>query len=131
MHKIKRKALSLLLVLVMLVSFMPAGALPAVAEESDATLADQSDTTARNEALAAPADVQWSNDELGKATWSKVEVSTDPESGETVAQEAGYSLQLYKDNAEAGEPVIVNEDDFNEGTDTTRSHTFTITEGGT
>ena len=40
MHKIKRKALSLLLVLVMLVSFMPAGALPAVAEESDATLAD-------------------------------------------------------------------------------------------
>lgn len=131
MHKIKRKALSLLLVLAMLASLLPAGALPAVAEEGNATLADQSDTTASSDALAAPADVQWSSDEMGKATWSKVEVSTDPESGETGAQEIAYSLQLYKDNAAEGEPVIVNEDDFHEESDTTRSHTFKLTEGGT
>lgn len=131
MHKIKRKALSLLLVLTMLASLLPAGALPAVAEEGNATLADQSDTTASSDALAAPADVQWSSDEMGKATWSKVEVSTDPESGETGAQEIAYSLQLYKDNAAEGEPVIVNEDDFHEESDTTRSHTFKLTEGGT
>lgn len=37
MHKLKRKALSLLLVLTMLASLLPAGALPAVAEESSAT----------------------------------------------------------------------------------------------
>ena len=68
--------------------------------------------------LAAPGDLQWDSDVMGKVSWGEV---TYKGWGQVEEPVTGYAVQLYKDGAAKGDPAAVN------GTE----HTFTIAEAGT
>ncbi|NPV93323.1 MAG: hypothetical protein HPY50_21395 [Firmicutes bacterium] len=68
--------------------------------------------------LAAPENLAWDGTTPGKATWDEV------------ANAASYSVQLYKDSAEQGDPVSVlsgTEYDFTSVISETGSYTFKVT----